>query len=296
MTTDYLVIYDKARKGAGWARNVGLKNVLSPFTVFLDADDWIEPSFIEECLRAYDGRHYVFTDWIADQVVQAPECPWKGDGSSHIVTTLLPTAWLKHVGGFDETLPGGEDTDLFWKLTRSGLCGKRLPKPLFHYSKDGQRAKAFVNSPEYRTIMQGVVARYKGKPMACGGCGGDVDPIEPTPEGEQFAGSALAAALWGGNQSKRGRVSGRQYPRTGNGKTLWVDERDIDAAPWEFSRVLEMPKPLTENDFQAFAQTVMQSMLGAPVQKPEPVYSVYGVQGEVKPNVSAVLKLYQQTN
>lgn len=293
--TECLVVYDHERNGAGWARNEGLKQVRSPFTVFLDADDWIEQTFIEECLRAYDGRRYVFTDWITDRIIHAPECPWKGDGGAHIVTTLLPTTWLRYVGGFDEALPGGEDTDLFWKLTRSGLCGKRLPKPLFHYSKDGQRAAAFVHSAEYRTIMQGVVERYRGKPMACGGCGGETDVIDNTPNGEQFEGSVLATALWGGNQSQRGRISGRQYPRTGNMKTLWVDPRDIDAAPHLFARVVELPGKPQESDFQQWARGAMQHVTGKPSQ-PDiiPVQSA-PVRAPVKADVQGVLKRYAQT-
>ncbi len=290
-----VVVKDHHRQGAGWARNEGLKQVDTPFVSFLDADDLLEPTFAEDCLRAYDGRRYVYTDWYTDRRVNASCSAWSGDGTSHIVTTLLPTAFVRFVGGFDEQLPGGEDTDLYWKLTRSGLCGKRLSKPLVHYRKGGQRAETFVRSPQYLDTMRRVMTRYEGLPMTCTqGCGGEVTEIDVPPTGEQQPGDVLARALWAGNRTERGRSTGRTYPRTGNNKRLWMDGRDIDAAPHLFAREVELPGKPAEVDFQAFAQGVMQSMLGAPVQKPEPVYSVYGVQGEVKANVANVLRLYNQ--
>lgn len=130
--------------------------------------------------------------------------------------------------------------------------------------------------------------------MACGGCGGETDVIDNTPNGEQFEGAVLAQALWGGNQSQRGRITGRQYPRTGNGKRLWVDPRDIDAAPHLFARIVELPGKPQESDFQKWARGAMQHVVGTPSQ-PEilPVQSA-PMNVPVKADVGTVLRLYAQ--
>lgn len=292
-----VVIYDAERRGAGWARNEGLRQVKTPFVSFLDADDLLDPVFAEETLRAYDGRRYVFTDWITDRVIEAPHRPWAGDGTSHIVTTLIPTIWARAIGGFDEALPGGEDTDFYWKLTRSGYCGKRLAKPLVCYRKGGQRAEAFIHSAEYQTIMRGVVARYEGKPMACGDCGEIPDDVRNAPSNAPLPGDVLAETLWAGNRQERGRASGRLYPRTGNSRRLWIDPRDIDAAPHLFSRVIETPPPVTDADleFMRFARHAIGGNTPS-VQAPEPAPAIYAEPGIVQPNVGKVLRLYQQAN
>ena len=59
-----LISLPKSR-GPGEARNVGLDAASAPFCVFLDADDLLHPSALEDMLREYagsDGR-YIYTDW-----------------------------------------------------------------------------------------------------------------------------------------------------------------------------------------------------------------------------------------
>lgn len=229
--------------GAGWARNRGLEQVTTPWVMFLDADDWLEPDAIERLAavaRANPGR-YVYSDWYAGEVrVEAPPTgfAWCG-GTWHAVTALLPTAWVKDAGGFDESLPGGEDTDLYLNLITSRRCGVRVEAPLLHYSADGQRGKTFVNRPDFEEIMRGIRDKYaeRGREMAC--CGQTKDA--GTPIGERQAQDVLAMALWGGNRREFGRATGRVYPRTGNGKLVWVDPADIAAAPQMWRKVEDDP-------------------------------------------------------
>ena len=292
-----IVVYDAQCKGAGWARNRGLEHVQSDFVGFLDADDWITADFAEKMLLAYDGQRYCYSDWHTDTYIEAPALPWDGTGSHHIITALLPTNFVRLVGGFDEALPGLEDTDLFWKLTRSGLCGKRVPEALFFYGEGGKRARAFRNRPDQQQIGQAIMKRYEGKPMTCNGCGTDNADLQMPPSGEPLDDDVLAESLWMGNRQERGRATGRTYPRTGNHKKLWVDPRDIDAAPHLFARVIALPPPVHEDDLQAFKQfsgqvrTALNGGVRDTTQDPVPAYVE---QREVQPDVAQVLRLYAQ--
>lgn len=293
-----VVVRDTECRGAGWARNSGLAQVKTDFVSFLDADDWLEPNFAEACLRAYDATRYIYTDWVTDRIVEAPCTPWDGSGTAHIITTLLPTNWVRHIGGFNESLPGLEDTAFYWALTRAGLCGKHLAFPLFHYSKDGKRSQTFRDRADRDDIGRKIIEPFKGKPMSCGGCGGSNSFIAPEianlPIGEPQPGDVLAEALWLGNRAERGSITGRLYPRASAGKRFWMDPRDIDQAPHKFSRVVEMPGKPTESDFQRFARDAMHSMTGVPSQPelipvqhaPPPV--------PVKADVNKLLGLYRQ--
>lgn len=295
-----IVVYDHEQRGAGWARNRGLEQVNSPFVTFLDSDDLLSPTFAEDMLQAYDGMHYVFCHWLTDRIIEAPCRPWDGSGAAHIVTALYPTSLVRYVGGFDESLPGFEDTDFGWKMTRFGACGRRLAKPLVQYRKGGLRAEAFRQRPDRDAIAKSILERYRGKPMAddCGGCGASYNPDMPVlPANQPFEGAVLATALWAGNRQERGRMTGILYPRSGNGKRLYVHERDIDAAPHLFARVVELPPPLSEDDLQAWRSltTGLHEGMGIakapPVQMPVPANAP---RGEVAPDVGQVLRLYQQ--
>lgn len=296
----HILVVDRDGHGAGWARNVGLARVTTPLAVFLDADDWLEPSFVERCLSIYDGTAYVYTDWWqTDELMRAPDCPWV-NRTWHCITTLLPTAWARQVDGFDETLPGGEDTEFFLKLISSGFCGKRLPEPLFHYGAGGRRAAAFVHGPQFKATLDEFTRRYGGKRMACGDCG-DV-PNTDIVVGERQSGDILAQAIWGGNRRERGAVSGRMYPRVGNGAQLWVDPRDADYSPHLWRRVataLPVPVPVMAmqgsytaeiidgDDVLTDVADVARAMLPG-IQNPPPEPAAPAV---VKPNARKVRQL-----
>jgi len=222
-----LTAYDDHLRGAGYVRNRALERVETPYVTFLDADDTIEPTFCEECLTVVQPDRYVYVDWYEGAVSKvAPDCPYT-NGTWHPITTLVPTDWLLRVGGFDETLTGAEDTDLWLKLLSSGCCGIHLKKPLFHYGEQGRRAKAFINSPAYRQTMEHFAQVYGGRQMSC--CGDNIPMEQQPPEG--LPGDVLVQAIWSGNRQERGPISGRLYERTGNGKLTRIDPRDASAQP-----------------------------------------------------------------
>lgn len=262
-----LTYADSAGQGAGYARNRLLAQVETPFVVFLDADDWIEPEFVERCAQEFERRgctRYIYTDWLEETTAkQAPDCPWTG-GTWHCITTLLPVEWARSVGGFDETLPGAEDSAFYLSLCYDGMCGGRLAEPLFHYGKEGQRGRAFIRRADHHAIKDRISAKFEGKAMAC--CGGDGDGA--TPMNEKQPDDVLAQALWLGNRTERGRVSGRMYPRTGNGKTVWIDARDAEAAP-HLWRIVERapiapPRIPAANGVQSLAEALAAMARPAP--------------------------------
>lgn len=252
-----VVFVDHQRKGAGFARNRGLESVKTPFVSFLDADDKVEPQFAEFTLRIMglvDSSNYIYTNWLTrdgERVAFAPCDMWRRiefkekplnipefeleqergiwfHKTWHPVTTLIPTSAAARIGGFDENMTGLEDTDFYQRLALSKICGVHLNAALFHYLEGGQRSINAVRSGQAALIAQYMTNRYKEYPM---GCCGDNKPTNTQPGNEPLPGDVLAAAIYAGNRQEWGLISGRLYPRTGNGKLLYMDERDINAAP-----------------------------------------------------------------
>lgn len=303
----YLAMIDEDRRGPGWVRNQLLKEVDTEFVTFLDADDWIEPTFAEETIAEYrriGGGEYIFTDWFdgANTPIAAPclngpqgtvisatdRKPYCG-GAWHVLTTLLPTEWARAVGGFDETLPAVEDTDFYMKLCVTMRCGHRLALPLFHYSPDGVRAREFHNDKAlYHQVMGSLTERYGGK-VGC--CGGDSKLVPPT--GEKQPNDVQAMALWHGNRTEYGRITGRVYPRISFPKTTWVDPRDVQQSPTLWKLLDAQPVSRNEGLTQVsqIAQLAMAGVKAQSVAVAEP--PVPPVQA--KPNVARVVNLAKAT-
>lgn len=241
----HITVHDKAARGAGWARNRGLEQVMTDYVCFLDADDSIAPDFVARCLAARRRYHYVFTDIRISEstALMAQRYGFNDDATRnerwHAVTTLCPTAFWRAIGGFDETLPAMEDTDAYMRLEAAGYCGQRLPEPLFTYGSGGARGASFNTSPDKRRVMDLIYERHGGKM----GCCGD-DGITPLGTNDKQDGDVLVQAAWNGNQVKRGVVTGRLYPRVGYPRELWVAEADADARPDWFRRVVRVADPM----------------------------------------------------
>ena len=245
VAVEHLTEVDVERLGPGVIRNRLLKQVVTPYVSFLDADDWLEPDFAERALRAFKDR-YVYTDWMQDnELIQAPDCAWTG-GTFHLVTAVVPTAWALEIDGFDGRLDGMEDTDFYLRLVTKGHCGTRLPLPLVHYRAGGGRAETIHRTGIVDRLQAEMRRRYGGYKV---GCCGEITARTDKPVGDRQPGDVLAMALWHGNRSEMGRATGRHYPRMAKPKTCYVDPRDILARPdmWrQIPETEEVQKPVVQ--------------------------------------------------
>ncbi len=220
-------------------RNHALE-VASEFVVFLDADDWLEPDFVEQCLEVYQEGHYVYTGYyMGHQVVTPPACNPFAE-SNHLVTTLYPTEAFKYLGGFDEYLPGSEDMDFYLRSAQVGVCGLLCDKPLLHYTGNGQRSESYALSPFYIETQDLIWQRNGGKGVAMSCCGQPGQPANSDP-GEKLEGDVLVESLWAGKRKEVGHVTGRVY-RGGNRDKIWVARQDVEAMPSLFRPVPDVKK------------------------------------------------------
>lgn len=255
---------DHARHGPGFARNLLLDRVETPFVVFLDADDWITPDFALKTRQAITPTSYVYTDWRRGETVyKAPDCAWTG-GTWHCVTTLLHTAHVHAVRGFDDSLSSMEDTDFYLKLVTGFICGIRVPEPLFHFSVSGGRSQRAHDDGSIEAMRAIMEERYGGRMGCCGAEG----VVNLSPIGQKQDGDVQAMALWRGNQFRRGMATGRVYPRMAYPKRTWVDPRDITAKPSDWQAVVA-PQPVPP--------------VVVPEVAPEPVVAA-DAQAETKPD------------
>lgn len=230
----HLIGVDRDSRGTGYVRNALLSKVKTKYVVFLDVDDLLHETFIEDCLNVIQPNSYVYTGFEFDgggrhkeQVIPPPPKQIWQNGTWHVVTTLLWTEDVKRVGGFDPSLPALEDTDFYLKLIRVGcVCPILLEKVLFKYvNTPGSRAKTVSRNNQVNQLLSLMTERY-GYKMAC--CGG-IEKQQIVNLVDRQYGDVLVQPKWMGNIRYFGKVTNRYYGRVSYPYTFWCDPQDAEA-------------------------------------------------------------------
>lgn len=129
---------ERGEESAGWGE----------FVVFLDADDYLEPTFASSLARAIEadrgsGRasHAYCQERLVDKAFGVWAVPeWDPVlllvTNLHPVTALIRAEWLARVGGFDESMREGYEDWEFWiRLSSMGGRGVRVREPLFNWRR-----------------------------------------------------------------------------------------------------------------------------------------------------------------
>lgn len=128
-------ILQQENQGAGAARNTGFREVADhEFVAFLDSDDLWPPEFLEKSLTALQ-RDPAAMVAVADrmlinedepsfsgtrELIDAPILWLFRNGAGILSCTLIRSAAITAVGGFDHRLMIGEDLDLFVRISLLG--------------------------------------------------------------------------------------------------------------------------------------------------------------------------------
>lgn len=240
------VLETSGKQGASVARNIGIEAAVGDFTVFLDSDDYLHPTFLEKAIRLYKqtGR-YVYSDWYMltkDGETKYHECPDFSPnlifdiGYFHPITCLIPTAELKKYR-FDETMETWEDIQMYMELIKGGLCGVRIPEALltYRYTTGSLREKGASNAAVLRAD---ILARYEeyitgGKQVMC--CGLPTPPPpEITPDMELV--KVVMNTVEAGKRDHYGSATGTRYRRA-SGDVFYARKEDVQAEPEKYQPV-----------------------------------------------------------
>jgi glycosyltransferase involved in cell wall biosynthesis len=161
-------IIHQENSGPSSARNNGIKNSTGEYILPLDSDDFIHPDYIQSCINVITKNKnispvYCDTNHMGEinGVEQRPE--WSMDrliqGPFIVNCSMFSRESFDKCGGYDETLFGWEDYDLWIRMGINGYVGKRIPKPLFayfHHEKDGTVSTHANNNQQelYDKIMK----------------------------------------------------------------------------------------------------------------------------------------------
>jgi len=149
-----ITLVEQANAGRGSARNNGVNHASGEFIAFLDHDDLLEATSIEERVQYLAGhpeKGWVFTDAMEynDQRelgLYLDQFPWLDLRQDQFIqllrgiypltsTIMVRSSLLKKIGGFNTSINYGDDIELFMRLllvSEVGMIRKPLSRRLIH--------------------------------------------------------------------------------------------------------------------------------------------------------------------
>lgn len=189
-TPSWARVLTTGARGAGVsvARNIGIAAMAksSEYAVFLDADDWLAPTFLDKTIQMQRKRGgYVYTDFYKPDTeeevhIDRFECEDQLQALRHPITCLFPKAALQGVR-FDESMQVGEDWDFALAVQAAGWCGAAVPEALVYYRQtSGANRRGLLSSID--SVREKLQEKWSSK-MGCGCSQGPVpllNGIEPS--------------------------------------------------------------------------------------------------------------------
>lgn len=179
------VVNMNGNEGVARARNEGFKHTRGKYIVWMDADDYWLPWFLDlmvanaekndgvicsDLIKDENGHMtiYRYDDFHEERVSRGMQYP----GSSILTPRKIVEAVVQKQGGFDPDIPGMEDWDYQVCVHSLGFCAYHVAEPLFVYRThtSTKREHDYAKIDQIVAYMDQKWARYrKGEvKMSCG--------------------------------------------------------------------------------------------------------------------------------
>lgn len=136
--------FSQENLGPAYARNFGASKAKGKYIVFLDADDFIAPTFIQECVDVFNTNSemdivFSITNKFEQEVGEWRLLDFSPQkiliGNCFPITSMMSLEKFKDIGMFDTQLNHAEDWEMWIRMTNQYPNVFKIPKPLFFYRK-----------------------------------------------------------------------------------------------------------------------------------------------------------------
>jgi len=162
-----------AHAGLAAARNLGISHAAGRYLCALDADDRLEPAFLEKMIRVLDNDELLtfsscwlrtFGDEAWDWTPERCDLPTLLWENTVLTAALVRRDAVLAIGGYDTNMPeqGDEDWDLWLTLVERGHRGAILPEILFNYRRRaGSMSTVCWYGPGHLPLLRYRVAKHR---------------------------------------------------------------------------------------------------------------------------------------
>lgn len=164
-------VVQSENRGLSAARNLAIAHSLGRYLCALDADDRLAPNFLDRTLSMLeqDAGLAFASCWL--ETFGTEQWVWKQDrcdlstllGECTVATpSLVRSAVVREVGGYDERMQGYEDWDLWITLVERGYRGTILPEVLFYYRRrPGSMSETCCHGEAHLKLMQYLISKHE---------------------------------------------------------------------------------------------------------------------------------------
>lgn len=162
---EIIVIHDKDRKGANWARNKGAKQANGDYLFFCDDDVELESWALEKLLETLVTKNEAYAyGWFRLGTKTKGDrgfCPDMLRTCNFISTmSLVRKDIFLEVGGFDESFTRLQDWDLWLTMLDNGYRGAYCGLRIFKTTKDPDGISSDKNTP-YEEALKMIEKKHK---------------------------------------------------------------------------------------------------------------------------------------
>ncbi|MDE2020691.1 MAG: glycosyltransferase family 2 protein, partial [Patescibacteria group bacterium] len=142
-------IYNDTNSGQpAYMRNAGIFSAglsMADLILCLDADDWIEPTMVEECVKAFEENPDAGIVYTGTQCFGLDEVYWPAGkfeygmlihGNQFSYCSMFKREIWEKVNGFKTNVRGAEDWSFWIEAAGLGYKAVGIDKPLFHYRRN----------------------------------------------------------------------------------------------------------------------------------------------------------------
>ena len=159
------------RRGLPAARNLGVTHTTGTFLCMVDADDLLEPTYLERSLAAFaDAPALAFVShWLRafgdEQWEWTPtDCGFPALLQSNAINgaALMRRQMFDRLGGFDETMTDGcEDWEFWIRAVAQGFSGVIVPEFLFRYRRRADSmSRVMEDAPGASGLLRQIIDRH----------------------------------------------------------------------------------------------------------------------------------------
>lgn len=175
LASDRVAVIHQENRGLPAARNRGASHPLArgaEFLIFLDADDYLEPTFVRDLHRELAGANDPLAShaYCQERLIELGTGIWRVPPwdplcllitNLHPVTTLLRRDVFDELAGFDETMTRGYEDWEFWiRLSQRGYRGVRVREPLFVWRRHSHTTMVMEAVKRHDELFAQILQRH----------------------------------------------------------------------------------------------------------------------------------------